>query len=530
MGALGLPRETEVVIVGGGTAGAVVAARLAQAGVEVLVLEAGPDPGPFGDPRWPADLVDARRLGHSCDWGFDSGDTLPQPMRFERSRVLGGCSTHNGAVQTWGHARDYDGWAAAGNPGWSAAELQPLFARASEQLRVRTYAVEELTPWQRAWHDAGPAAGLPQLRDVNDLHEGVGIAPESVNVVGDGVRFNNAFAYLDPVRALPNLTIVGGALVDRVLIGSGGAARGVAVVHGGALHEVAAPLVVLCGGAYCTPPVLLRSGVGGAAQLRALGIEVALDLPGVGENLHDQPFAMLRWEGSEKLVAAMDAAVAEGWAPDEQVLAKAASRFEPDAFDLHLFAYSPTHIHGGWSWHAGASALRPRSRGHVRLTGRDPEAKPLIDHRFLSDPAGDDVAMLIDGIAQVRELAATGPLAALLGRELTPGPEVAEPATLEAWLRAHPDSYWHPVGTAKMGPASDPSAVCDARGQVHGLPGCRVADAALMPSVPRAATAMPVTVIGERIAASILAERAGGGGRAGRAEAAREGGAGEAHP
>lgn len=505
-----LPREAEAVVVGGGTAGAVVAARLAAAGVRVLVLEAGPDPGPLGDPRWPEDLLDARRLGHSCDWGFDSGDTLPgEPMRFERSRVLGGCSTHNGAVQTWGHRLDYDGWAALGLPGWSAAELAPLFARASDQLRVRTYDHAELTPWQRAWFDAGPAAGLPRLRDVNDLGEGVGIAPESVNVVGAGVRFNSAFAYLDPVRGLDTLTIVGDALVDRVLIGSDGAARGVsAVVAGGTPQEVAAPLVILCGGAYCTPTVLLRSGVGPAAQLRPLGIDVTLDLPGVGENLHDQPFAMLRFAGSPQIAAAMDAAVARGWAPDEQVIAKAASRFEAAAFDLHLFPYSPTHLHGGWSWHAGASALRPRSRGHVRLLSRDPEARPLIDHRFLSDPAGEDVAMLLDGIALVRELAASPALAPLVGRELTPGPDLAEPAALEAWLRARPDSYWHPVGTAKMGPASDPLAVCDERGEVRGLPGCRVADAALMPFVPRAATAMPVTVIGERVAASILAERA----------------------
>lgn len=247
-----LPREAEAIVVGGGTAGAVVAARLAAAGVHVLVLEAGPDPGPLGDPRWPEDLLDARRLGHSCDWGFDSGDTLGEgePMRFERSRVLGGCSTHNGAVQTWGHRLDYDGWAALGNPGWSADELAPLFARAATQLRVRTYATAELTPWQRAWFDAGPAAGLPQLRDVNGLDEGVGVAPESVNVVGAGVRFNTAFAYLDPVRGLDTLTIVGDALVDRVLIGRDGAARGVAVAHGGETHEIASPLVILCGGAY----------------------------------------------------------------------------------------------------------------------------------------------------------------------------------------------------------------------------------------------------------------------------------------
>ncbi len=201
----------------------------------------------------------------------------------------------------------------------------------------------ELTPWQRAWFDAGPAAGLPQLRDVNGLDEGVGVAPESVNVVGAGVRFNNAFAYLDPVRGLDTLTIVGDALVDRVLIGADGAARGVAVsVSGGAPQEVASPLVILCGGAYCTPTVLLRSGVGPAAQLRALGIDVApTSCPASARTSTTSRSRCCASRARPQMAAAMDAAVAAGWAPDEQVIAKAASRFEREAFDLHLLPVQP---------------------------------------------------------------------------------------------------------------------------------------------------------------------------------------------
>ena len=131
-----LPAESEVIVVGGGTAGAAVAARLVEGGREVLVLEAGPDPGPLGSPDWPADLVDATRLGHSNDWGFDSGDTYREPIRFERSRIIGGCSAHNGAVQTWGHRLDYDGWAEYAGPGWETDELLPYFHRATEQLHI----------------------------------------------------------------------------------------------------------------------------------------------------------------------------------------------------------------------------------------------------------------------------------------------------------------------------------------------------------------------------------------------------------
>jgi choline dehydrogenase len=496
-----LPESSEVVVVGGGTAGAVVAARLAEAGMEVLVLEAGPDPGPFGDRRWPADLVDATRLGTSYDWGFDSGATYDgQLVRFERARVLGGCSAHNGAVQTWGHRSDYDEWAGLGNSGWAADDLLPLFQRASETLRVRTYDVGELTPWQRAWYDAAPAVGLPQLRNLNDLDETVGIAPESVNIV-DGVRWNTAFAYLDPMRE--RLAIAGDALVDRVLV-ERGRARGVELAGG---ERVEAGIVVLAAGTFCTPAVLLRSGVGPPDALAQLGVAVESPLPGVGENLHDQPFVLVTWEGSDEIRAAMDRAAAGGWAPDEQVMAKAATSADPGVFDLHLLPYSPTHLGDGRTFHAGAAALRPRSRGRVVLASRDPEALPLVDHGFLTDDEGRDAAALAEGVALLREIAAQPRLRRLLGRELVPGPDVTD---IGAYARAHVDCYWHPVGTCRMGPAGDPGAVVDARGQVHGVEGCYVADCALMPFIPRATTMLPAVVVAERVAELLITTSAPG--------------------
>lgn len=499
-----IPAEADVIVVGGGTAGPVVAARLAAAGVDVLVLEAGPDPGPLGDPRWPAELVDATRLPDSHDWGYDSGSTYPdQVVRFERARVIGGCSAHNGAVQTWGHRDDYDAWAAAGNPGWSTDELLPFFAQATEQLRVRDYAVAELTPWQRAWFEAGPAAGLPQLQNLNDLDETVGIAPESVNIVDDGVRFNNAFAYLDPVRHLENLTIVGDANVDHVVV-ENGRAVGVVAWHGGERVEVRANHVVLAGGTFGTPTVLLRSGIGPADDLRALGIPVVADLPGVGGNLHDQPFILLRWEGSAAMETAMAEAAAAGWAPDEQVMAKAASRFDPGVFDLHLLPYSPTHLGTGRQFHAGAGALTPVSRGRLTLASRDPDALAVIDHGFLTDLEGRDIQVLADGVALLREIAAQPEMRKILGNEITPGPDVS----IADYLRSHIDSYWHPVGTTAMGPESVPGAVVGAHGNVHGVAGLTVADCSLMPFISRATTHMPTTVIAERVTAFLLEDRA----------------------
>ncbi len=502
----GLPRAAAYVVVGGGTAGSVVAARLAEAGHEVLLLEAGPDFGPEGDPAWPADLLDATRLGRSHDWGYDSGDTYPWKVGFERARAIGGSSDVNGCTQTWGHRRDYDAWAEAGLAGWAADDLLPLFEEGMRRLRVHRFTADELTPWQHAWYNAAPAVGMPRVETLNDLDEAAGFAPEEMNIQ-DGVRINAAFGYLDPVRSLPNLTVVGEALVDRVVVAHG-RATGVVVHHRGEVVEVGAGTVVLAGGAYNSPTILLRSGIGPSAQLAPLGIPIVQHLPGVGENLHDQPFLLMSWEGSERMSAEMDAARAAGWAPDEQAMGKAASSVETEAFDLHFLPYSPTHRGDEKRWSIGTSALLPRSRGFVRIRSTDPEAKPIIDHRFLTDPEGLDVAMLIDGAEILRDLAATPALAPLVGREIHPGPDTFTREALAAHLYAHPDNYWHPVGTCRMGLDGDPLAVVDARGRVHGVDGFRVADCAIMPRVPRATTAMPAVVVGENIARMLIEDAA----------------------
>jgi choline dehydrogenase len=500
-----LPREAGIVVVGGGTSGNVVAARLAEAGADVLLLEAGPDFGPYGSPGWPPDILDATRLGHSHDWGYDSGDTLPAKVAFERARAIGGCSDFNGTTQTWGHRRDYDDWAAAGNPGWGGDELLPLFREGTRKMRVKRYRAEELTPWQRAWYDAGATIGLPQLETLNDLDQTVGFAPEDNNIV-DGVRWNTAFAYLDPVRGLPTLRIVGEAHVDRVLVRDG-RASGVLVRWRGGEHVVHAGRVVVCGGAYNSPQVLQRSGIGAADVLRGLGIEVVADLPGVGENLHDQPFALMSWAGSDTMTKAMDHLRETGWAPDEQAMAKAASSFDRDVFDLHFLPYSPTHRGEVKRWSCGVGALLPRSRGYVRIRSLDPEAKPVIDHRFLSDLERHDARVLAEGMEQLRAIAADPAMRELVGDELHPGPGAGDLDALVRHVESNPDNYWHPVGTCRMGPASDSAAVVGHDGQVHGVEGCYVADCAVMPTIPRATTAMPAVVVGERIARFLLAAK-----------------------
>ena len=219
-------------------------------------------------------------------------------MPFERAQVIGGCSAHNSGVQTWGHRGDYEAWAEAAGPAWSAESMRPAFERATAQLRVETYSRRYLTPWQDAWFQGFLAADLPELTDLNDLDEAVGVAPDSVNIV-DGVRFNTAFAYLDPLREDARLSIRGDVLVDRLLL-EGERAVGVLVRHGGRGAEVRAGTVVLSAGSFCTPAVLQRSGIGASADLRRQGISVAVDLRGSARTSTTSPSSSCAWRGQRR--------------------------------------------------------------------------------------------------------------------------------------------------------------------------------------------------------------------------------------
>jgi choline dehydrogenase len=493
-----LPRHAETVVVGGGVGGAIVAGRLAEwSDASVLLLEAGPDYGPLRDGRWPPELLDYTGMPvTSHSWGYASACSAGTPNHnLDRARVIGGCSSHNGCAAVWGWRGDYDAWGAAGNPGWDMESLRPLFERASAALRVFQPDRDEVTPWHRACLDAGPAAGLPMIPSINDVDAELGIGIGALNVSAN-VRWNSAFAYLDPVRDRSHLGIVGNALVDRVVVERGRAVA-VAVVIDGALQRVEAGRVVLAGGAFGSPLVLLRSGIGAADEIARFGIEPVLELPGVGRNLQEHPATGVVYAGTPELIAAMDAFVAAGGAPREEgtiVLAKSARCRA--GFDLHLYPIG-TRTPDGWRFAIYAAVMEVRSRGGVRLSGRDPEAPPVIDPGYFGDPEGADLAVLCDGVRIARELGAQSPVRELAGRELAP---LARAAEIPAFVRAHSLHDYHPSSSCKMGPASDPLAVVDAGGKVHGLDGLFVADASIMPSVTRANTNVPTAVIGEKIA------------------------------
>ena len=495
----------DILIVGGGTSGAALAGIIARAtDRSVTLLEAGPDYGPLSEGRWPAGLLDARHLPRTHDWGYHghAHPTHENVTAFDRARVIGGCSAHNGCVALLGHRRDYDRWAEEGNTGWGWSDVAPSFERAKRGLRVRQVDNTELTPFHAAFIEGATRAGIPHVVDLNNPDELQGVAASPVNIY-DGIRWNSSFGYLDPARDRPNLRVVGDVLVDRVEIANG---RAVAVhaVIGGQPMRIPAARIVLAAGAYGSPAILLRSGIGPADGLRPLGITPVHSLPGVGNGLVDHPTVKVHFAGTGRLHHAMNDFEARQWRPDEQSLAKARSRHCTEAFDLHLYSVASHPPSGeGWVYQVYVSSVLPRSAGSVTLASTDPEAPPVIDHGYLSDVNGEDRAVLTDGIELARAIGAAAGVAPLYGAETLPGPGHATRDDLARFIERTVDIYYHPTSTCKMGPASDPLAVVDPTGKMHGLDGLYICDASIFPTLMRANTNLPAAMVAEHLAAGI---------------------------
>ncbi len=517
----------DYVIVGGGSAGCVLASRLSEdPDVSVCLLEAG-GAGRGWLVRVPFGMV-LTVPAPFINWGFK---TVPQPqlngrrLYQPRGRVLGGSSAINAMIYTRGHPSDYDEWAVAGNPGWSWKEVLPYFKRGENNLRFHDDyhgrdgpqpMSDSFTdnPMHKVFLDAAQQAGYPVSPDFNGAQqEGVGVYQVTQK---DGERWSAARAYLEPYLSRPNLTVSTGAHAQRVLFDRR-RAKGVQYRRSGHVETVEAHQeVILSAGTFQSPQLLLLSGIGDGQALQVLGIGVLQHLPGVGASLQDHldytlihrarsldligasPRGMLRfmreigrYRSERRGMLCTNVAEAGGFLKTDAALPRPDIQLHFCVAIVHNHGRTMQHLWHGYSLHV--CVLRPASRGQVRLASADPRVAPLIDPAYLSDP--HDLEVLVRGFKLARSILAAPAFDPYRGRELFSA-DAESDADIRALIRARAETIYHPVGTCRMG--RDQAAVVDASLKVHGVEGLRVVDASVMPTLIGGNTNAPTMMIAEK--------------------------------
>ena len=513
--------EYDDIIVGGGSAGAVLAARLSEeASRRVLLLEAGPDYATLDST--PDDLRDSWRMslrGH--DWGL-TAEALPgRVIPYPRGRVIGGSSAVNAAIALRGVPADYDQWAALGNEEWTWARVLPFFRRLEDDpdgeaglhgrggpIAIRRWQPDELIPIQRAFFQVCRRLGFPEVADHNHP-EATGVGPFPQNRRGR-LRLSTAIAYLLPARDRPNLTIRPHCLVNRVLFtGDRRSAVGVEFGMADERYEVRGRRVTLAAGAIGSPAILMRSGVGAGAALAELGIEPVADLPGVGAGLTDHPVA--------RLLLVPKPGSCNPQTPLAQIVLRYTAAGSGEFNDMQQVVFSHVDVAGLGGPEAVAAvgaplaiglpvALeRPHARGRLLLASPDPRAEPLIQLNFADNP--EDLRRLAAGvrlawqIAHQPEITRHTDHVAMLTEET-----ISSDDALVAYVRATLATQFHPCGTARMGPPGDAMAVVDQHCRLRAIRNLRVVDASVMPAIPRANINLTCIMIGERVSDWMRAE------------------------
>jgi choline dehydrogenase len=513
----------DYIIVGAGSAGCVLAARLTEdLHTRVLLLEAG---GPDSAPEIHIPAAFSKLFKTAADWNYSTEPETQlhnRKLYWPRGKVLGGSSSINAMIYVRGNPADYDHWRDLGNAGWGFADVLPYFKKSEDQDRgdsefhgvggpIHVADPGCVNPLTRAFLAATTEIGIPSNSDFNGAtQEGAGLYQLTQK---NAERCSAADGYLKPALGRPNLTVVTGAHVLRAII-ENGRASGVAFVRGG-ISEMVHPNaeVILAGGAINSPQLLMLSGVGPADELRRIGIEVTRDLPGVGQNLQDHPMVSVGYlctrkislDGAETLAnvlryfifktGPLTSNVAEAGlflrtreglpTPDLQLL------FGPAYYRGHGLVRRKEHCFG-----FGPTLITPESRGSISLRSTNPLDAPAIRPNYLSTDA--DLRRMIEGVRLARRLAHARAFDPFRGTELHPGPDARSDDDIAEFLRNELETLYHPVGTCKMG--SDSRAVVDARLRVHGIERLRVVDASIMPRVPAGNTNAPVIMIAEKAA------------------------------
>ena len=525
--------HSEYVIVGSGSAGAALAYRLAEAGRSVTVIEyGGTDIGPFiqmpGALSYPMNM---RRY----DWGFESE---PEPrldnrrLVVPRGKVLGGSSSVNGMVWVRGHARDFDHWAEAGATGWDYAGVLPYYRRlehwhgdkASDwrgtdgPLHVRR--ARQWNPLMKAFVAAGREAGYPVTEDYNGYQqEGFAAFDMSVH---NGRRWSTANAYLRPALRTGRVRLVRG-LAQRVVIENGRATGVEVAIKGGTETIRATREVILSASSINTPKLLMLSGIGPAAHLADHGIELVADRPGVGQNLQDhlevyvqfaakQPITLYRYWNllGKALIGAQWLFLKSGHGASNQfescAFLRSAAGIEYPDIQFHFLPiavrYDGKAAAEGHGFQVHTGPMRSPSRGSVTLRSADPAAPPVIRFNYME--AEEDWQVFRTALRLTREIMAQPAMAPHMKHEIQPGAAAESDAALDAFIREHAESAYHPCGTARMGAVDDPSAVVDPEARVIGVDGLRVADSSIFPRVTNGNTNAPSILVGEKVADHIL--------------------------
>ena len=527
--------QFDYLIVGGGSAGCVLANRLsANANTRVCLLEAGPDDNSLLV-RMPAGIIALMRSSKR-NWRYY---TTPQKalnnrqVYIPRGKTLGGSSAVNAMVYTRGHRWDYDHWAELGNAGWDWQSVLPLFRRAEHNERgadsfhgadgpLNVADLRFHHPVSAAFVEAAGAAGFPVSNELNnDVQEGVGLF--QVTQKG-GERHSVAAAYLTPMRQRGNLTVITDARVTRILF-DGKTAIGVEYRQGRQTHRIEAAETILSGGAINSPQLLLLSGVGGGDDIVPHGIPLVHELPGVGKNLQDHPDALVvtrskrndtlslgplglpaACKGLYQFFSQRQGSLTSNVAESGGFIKSTPDQPIPD-LQLHLTA-ALLDNHGlnlgfsmGFGYSAHVCILRPQARGSITLHSADPMADALIDPNLLGHP--EDMAGMVRGVKQVRHILAQQALDAWRGEEIFPSPALQTDEEIRAFLRAKCDNIYHPVGSCKMG-NDNMAVVAPDSLRVHGLAGLRVVDASIMPTLIGGNTNAPTVMIAEKASDMIL--------------------------